>query len=422
MRAPRQPTLQLPGALAFGIALCLGSCEAPPPTIERTGDGSIRPLPQPAPLPPPPPDVIEIADDFEFLEGPARGADRLLYFADVLGDSIFRLDPRSDGIELWREDSGGASGLAFGPDDSLYAAEAKARRVTTLTRESRTILVEAIEGKRLNGPNDIAIDARGGVYFSDPFYGDEPARELDVEAVYYVPPGEAAKPVVTELERPNGVLLADRGRRLYITDHAAGRLLYYPVLEAGELGEGVEVARGLRRPDGLTRDRHQAVYVATATGVKVYSRSGEELETIALPSKPTNCAFAGADGTLYVTTKKALARVNVPRARKRERSKTRAPVSVAAAGEARRLYATSCASCHGPRGRADGPTTAGLEVRPPSFADPAWHRARTNADIRRAIVDGGTAKGGDSMPAHPDLADQPEVLRALVQTVRGFRR
>lgn len=90
--------------------------------------------------------------------------------------------------------------------------------------------------------------------------------------------------------------------------------------------------------------------------------------------------------------------------------------------EARQLFDSLCATCHGTAGHGDGPGAAALDPKPRSFADPAWQDGTNDEQIKRAIVFGGAAVGkSPMMPAQPQLKGQDSVLDALVKIVRGYR-
>jgi mono/diheme cytochrome c family protein len=92
-----------------------------------------------------------------------------------------------------------------------------------------------------------------------------------------------------------------------------------------------------------------------------------------------------------------------------------------AASEAKRLYGTVCATCHGETGRGDGMAAANLNPKPRDYGDAAWQASVTDAEIRKTILEGGLAVGKSPiMPAQPQLADKPEVLDELVKLVRSF--
>ena len=91
--------------------------------------------------------------------------------------------------------------------------------------------------------------------------------------------------------------------------------------------------------------------------------------------------------------------------------------------QARQIWETGCVTCHGATGRGDGSMAARLTPPPRDHSDPEWQDSVTDAQIAEVIVRGGAALGKSaSMPPRTDLADKPEVLAALVATIRGFRR
>ncbi len=56
-------------------------------------------------------------------------------------------------------------------------------------------------------------------------------------------------------------------------------------------------------------------------------------------------------------------------------------------------YQTLCAPCHGTEGKGDGPAGAALNPEPASFADPAFWAERDDAQVRKAIKEGGASVG-----------------------------
>ncbi len=98
-------------------------------------------------------------------------------------------------------------------------------------------------------------------------------------------------------------------------------------------------------------------------------------------------------------------------------------VPAAALAEAKHVYATQCALCHGQNGKGDGPLAASVNPKPQDYTNAQFQRTVSDATIRTAIVKGGAAVGKSSiMPPHPDLADKPEVVAGLVQIIRDFGR
>jgi mono/diheme cytochrome c family protein len=96
-------------------------------------------------------------------------------------------------------------------------------------------------------------------------------------------------------------------------------------------------------------------------------------------------------------------------------------ISSADRKEAHEIFTTRCATCHGPFGRGDGPGAAALNPKPRNYADPAWQKSVTDAQIEKAIVEGGAAVGKSPlMVPNPDLAGKPGVVAALRDKVRSF--
>lgn len=98
-----------------------------------------------------------------------------------------------------------------------------------------------------------------------------------------------------------------------------------------------------------------------------------------------------------------------------------AGVDDAAMAEAKQVYATRCATCHGPEGKGDGPAAAALNPKPRSLSDAEWQKSVTDEHIAKVTVKGGEAVGLSVMMApNPDLESKPKVVDGLVKIVRGF--
>jgi mono/diheme cytochrome c family protein len=93
----------------------------------------------------------------------------------------------------------------------------------------------------------------------------------------------------------------------------------------------------------------------------------------------------------------------------------------AAMKEAEEIYKTRCTLCHGATGKGDGPAGAALNPKPRDLGDPAWQKSATDEHIDKIILGGGAAVGmSPLMPANPDLASKPDVIKALRLMVRNF--
>ena len=96
-------------------------------------------------------------------------------------------------------------------------------------------------------------------------------------------------------------------------------------------------------------------------------------------------------------------------------------ISPAAEKEAQDIFKNRCTMCHGPGGKGDGPAGTALNPHPQNWTDAAWQKATGDQEIEKAILGGGQSVGKSVlMPANPDLANKPEVVKALRQIVRSF--
>lgn len=258
--------------------------------------------------------------DGSFTEGPAYGPDRCIYFTDI-GNRIMRYDPATGLTSVFREPSGRANGLDFDAKGRLLAAEGSntggQRRVTRTEADgSVTVLAERWNGKRFNSPNDLTVASDGTVYFSDPRYVGNEAREIDRENVYRIAPDGKVTAFITDLAKPNGVLLSPDMKTLYVANSAPGKgqqLWAYPLAADGttrprRLLHDFGSKRGI---DGMCCDSAGNVFGAAGSGgdggVYVFDPSGKSLAFIAVPESPTNCVFGGkARRTLYITAGKSL--------------------------------------------------------------------------------------------------------------------
>jgi gluconolactonase len=275
---------------------------------------------------------VAAAWQWELLAGPATitegpawdGAG--LFYTSIAENEIRRFDSRTGTVTTVYGDTGAANGLAFAEDGSLYACAGTGRAVVCYdNRGAKTSIADRFAGRRLNSPNDLTLDSRGRIWFTDPRYGDDHSdRELDHDSVYRITPPAtgndiwAIERLTYDTTRPNGILLAWDERTLYIAQSdysltSVRQLRAYPIRSDGSLGAYAVLhdfgeARGI---DGMCWDADGNI-IATCgwersgpgPRVAVFATDGTVLEEHRLPAgNPTNCAFGGPDLTdLYVTT------------------------------------------------------------------------------------------------------------------------
>jgi gluconolactonase len=246
----------------------------------------------------------------------------------------YRLDPEGKST-IWRRNAG-TNGLLFDHKGRLVACDSEHRRVVRFDDGKLTVLTDRYEGKRYNTPNDLTIDSKGRIYFSDPRYGSRKGMEMRdrkgrlVEGVYRIEKGGKVTRVLgrDEVDRPNGVLVSADDRYLYVADNNNDTVGAARKLWRFDLGKDGSVDRKSRKlihdwgkgrgPDGLKQDVKGRLYVAAGLnkpnppaepakdvkgGIYVLSPEGKRLAFLPVPTdEVTNCAFGGEDRkTLYIT-------------------------------------------------------------------------------------------------------------------------
>ena len=274
---------------------------------------------------------LATAVSISFTEGPAADAGGNVYFSEIRGNRILKYDPDGTWSEF-RNPSRRANGLAFDAIGRLIACEGAdvggGRQVTRtdLATGKVEVLADRYEGKRLNSPNDLTVGRQGRIYFTDPRYGSQDARELETEDVYLIDTDGSLQRVATQpnITKPNGIGLSPDGKTLYVADTLPGpprhaRVVRFDVQENGTLtnaGEHYSFGEG-RGIDGMAIDNEGNIYGAAGNnanppenhaGVYVISPAGMLLGRIPIPEDAvTNCTFGGNERrTLYVTAGKTL--------------------------------------------------------------------------------------------------------------------
>jgi gluconolactonase len=276
--------------------------------------------------------------EFELVAGPyggtAEGAvwdGQAVLFTHIPGCRIMRYDPRSGETTEYFTNTNYTNGLCFDAQGNLYGCQSGGRRIVRFEKDRQTItsLPHELGGKRHNNPNDLAVDKKGRIWFTDPYSGTGGSgpQELDHMSVLRLDPtGDdqwELKRVTTDISRPNGVLVSRDQQTLYVaqSDYGLDRrreLRAYPINDDGSLGSyatlhtfGVDHRGAQRGVDGMTLDADGNIIVCAgweAAGpgpmIYVFSPTGRVLATHPLRAdRPTNCCFGDPDmKTLYVTT------------------------------------------------------------------------------------------------------------------------
>ena len=251
-----------------------------------------------------------LADGFSFTEGPAADAEGNVYFTDQPNNKILKWSV--DGtLSMFHKSPGRANGLYFDRAGDLYACADLNNELWKIDPAGKvTVLVTGYEGRKLNGPNDLWIDPKGGVYFTDPFYKrdywDRGPIEQDGMHVYYLSPDrKKLRRVITDLVTPNGIIGTPDGKRLFVADIKDRKTYVYEINPDATLRN----RRLFAEPgsDGMTLDNQGNLYI-TGRGVTIFNPNGEMIGHIDIPERWTaNVTFGGRDwNTLFITAMDSL--------------------------------------------------------------------------------------------------------------------
>jgi gluconolactonase len=232
----------------------------------------------------------KLGTGFQLTEGPVYH-DGVVYFTDWPASKIFRY---VDGkIVLLNDNSYNTIGMTY--DRRKRRILRCARELHAITELDGKVIVDNYRGVRINGSNDIVVDLKGRIYFSDPLSRKIEGEQIGHSSVfmYDEDAGEMAM-LESTLTRPNGVALSLDERILFIIDTdtltvhamdlATGRMELFVRFDQG-MGEG--------RPDGMRFDARGNLYCTGPGGVWIVDPDGRHLGLIRVPEKTANLCFDG---------------------------------------------------------------------------------------------------------------------------------
>ena len=280
---------------------------------------------------------VKLADGFTFSEGPTwlKGH---LYFSDMFfanpaaGDwtgsparsRLIAMTPEGKHRVLSRGMQ--SNGTIAAANGNLIVCDMFGHRVVEVdpaTGRVVKVVLDKVNGKPIDGPNDLVMDAKGGLYITDPQFTPEATKSQPGKQIYYVAPDGTARVVVGpgEYAMPNGVEISPDGKTLYVNNTWAqpgeNFVWAYDIAADGSLsnkrqfamlnltpdvlGAAAPVDRFDSRADGTAVDTDGRYYVATKSGIQIFLPDGTTAGTIWVPQSPVSITFGGPNGdVLYI--------------------------------------------------------------------------------------------------------------------------
>ena len=251
-----------------------------------------------------------ISDQFGFTEGPAVDKDGNVFFTDQPNNRIWEYS--TDGkLSVFLENAGRSNGMYFDNNGNLITCADEHNQLWSIAPDGKvTVLLTDFEGVHFNGPNDLWIDKKGGIYFTDPYYQRDywtrQKPEMDSRKVYYMPKNNTPFVVADNLVQPNGLIGTGDNKHLYIADIDADTTYRYVIGNDGKLTDQTFFAP--KGSDGMTIDNLGNIYLTNEDGVTVFNPEGKLIEHIDIPEEWTaNITFYGKErNTLFITASKSV--------------------------------------------------------------------------------------------------------------------
>lgn len=251
-----------------------------------------------------------ISSQFKFTEGPAVDKKGNIFFTDQPNNQIWKYDIYGK-LSLFTDQAGRANGTYVDKKGNLIACADDHNELWVFDKNAKpTLLYKNPAGQALNGPNDLWIDAKGGIYFTDPYYQrnywTRKSPEIVGEKVYYLPKGKNEIIMVEDgLIRPNGIVGTPDGKLLYVADAKGAKTYRYKINADATLSDKQLIIN--QGSDGMTLDDRGNIYV-TGKGVTIYNAEGKQIGHINIPENHTaNVCFGGKNrNLLFITASKSI--------------------------------------------------------------------------------------------------------------------
>jgi len=219
-------------------------------------------------------------------------------------------------VEIFRSPSNFSNGNTTDNQGNLVTCEHGARRVTTTDQNGIiTLIADEYNEKRLNSPNDVCVHSSGNIFFTDPPYGIINPKRVEgfpgkmmyggCNVFKHDPKTKSLVPIITDMERPNGIALSPDESHLFISNTGDTKYIRrYEIDKNLNVSKPVEFIKSDPEHvlDGFRFDVENNIWTSCGKGVACYTSSGEQIGYIKIPEIVSNVDFGGLEGNkLFIT-------------------------------------------------------------------------------------------------------------------------
>lgn len=263
-------------------------------------------------------EIETLANDCQFTEGPVWNKEGFYLFSDITANTLYKIIPgrnkevfiANSGTEHTededlKQDQAGSNALAYDSDGNLLICRHGSHMIAKWDGKSLQPFIHLFQNKPFNSPNDLIVDGRGRVFFSDPPYGLKegklnPEKFQPVAGVYCFDNGET-KLICDKYSYPNGVCITPGGNELYICSNKPFEK-FVSVYDLHTLQHKRILAD--ENSDGIKCDPHGNVYLCNKVGIIILNSDGKRLALIQFATVPANCCWGGENRKdLFITAR-----------------------------------------------------------------------------------------------------------------------
>lgn len=273
-----------------------------------------------------------IADGFDWSEGPLWiEKEKMLLVSDVPTNTIYQwteekgkqvyLKPSGYTDSIPRSGEMGSNGLAMDENGNLILTQCGNRQIARMDaaidqpKANFISLANNYLGKKFNSPNDVTVNSKGNIFFTDPPYGlelkmDDPKKEMPYQGVFQIKKSGHVVLITDTLTRPNGIAFLPGEKTLLVANSDPMKPNWY----AFDVDDNDSITNGRifysnagydttlkGHPDGMKADKAGNIFAAGPGGLWVFNKTGKLLGKLRLENAASNCSLSGDQKTLYIT-------------------------------------------------------------------------------------------------------------------------